>query len=184
MLSTWAKAQALEYWESREFGEQEHKPFLFFLARKLLHKAHVALGLDRCRAFFVSATPIEVKILKYFTSLDLPIMELFGQSECTGPHAINSIHAFKIGTVGRPMSGTETKLGDGDELCYRGRHIFAGYMVSIGSSHDTIPNEDVASFLSTIPCDIPQSHSFWSRVCRKKRTRRSTMKAGCILETW
>lgn len=85
MLSSWAKSKALEYWESREFGNQIQTPFLFFLARSLLGKAHVALGFDRCRAFFVSAAPIEVKILKYFTSLDIPIMELFGQSECTGP---------------------------------------------------------------------------------------------------
>jgi long-subunit acyl-CoA synthetase (AMP-forming) len=75
MLSTWAKSQTLEYWDSREFGKQVHAvPFLLFLARKLLGKAHVALGFDRCRAFFASAAPIEVKILKYFTSLDVPIM--------------------------------------------------------------------------------------------------------------
>jgi long-chain-fatty-acid--CoA ligase ACSBG len=43
-------------------------------------------------------------------------------------HAINSVYAFKIGTVGRPLSGTETKLGDADELCCRGRHVSAGYM--------------------------------------------------------
>jgi long-chain-fatty-acid--CoA ligase ACSBG len=85
MLSSWAKSKALEYWESREFGNQASTPFLFFLARKLLSTAHVALGFDRCRAFFVSAAPIEVKILKYFTSINIPVMELFGQSECTGP---------------------------------------------------------------------------------------------------
>lgn len=141
MLSSWAKSKALEYWESREFGHQEHKPFLFFVARKLLGKAHEALGLDRCRAFYVSAAPIEVKVLKYFTSLDIPIMELFGQSECTGPHSINSVFAFKIGTVGRPMSGTETKLGDADELCYRGRHIFAGYMGMEDKTNETIDDD-------------------------------------------
>jgi long-subunit acyl-CoA synthetase (AMP-forming) len=82
MLSTWAKSQALEYWESREFGMQVHTPFLFSLARKLLGKAHVALGFDRCRAFFVSAAPIEVKILKYFTSLDVPIMGTNRNKQC------------------------------------------------------------------------------------------------------
>jgi long-chain-fatty-acid--CoA ligase ACSBG len=82
MLSTWAKSKALEYWESREFGKQVHSPFLLFLARKLLGKAHVALGFDRCRAFFVSAAPIEVKILKYFTSLDIPIMGKHKETMC------------------------------------------------------------------------------------------------------
>ena len=119
----------MAHWESMEFESTTGSPYFYFLAKKLLHKAHVALGLDRCTMFFVSAAPIEVKVLKYFSSIDIPIMELFGQSECTGPHAVNTPKAFKIGSVGRPMLGTETKLGeDTGELCYRGRHIFAGYM--------------------------------------------------------
>jgi len=128
-LSTWAKGKAAAHWASQEYGSTAKSPAFLFLARKLLHKAHVALGFDRCYAFYVSAAPIEVKILKYFASIDIPIMELFGQSECTGPHAVNTYSAFKFGTVGRPMLGTETKTDeDSGELWYRGRHIFAGYM--------------------------------------------------------
>jgi long-chain-fatty-acid--CoA ligase ACSBG len=129
MLSTWAKGQAAAHWASQEFGSTTSSPFFFFLAQKLLHKAHLALGFDRCYAFYVSAAPIETKILRYFASLDIPIMELFGQSECTGPHSVNNYTAFKIGSVGRPLLGTETKIDPNTgELCYRGRHIFAGYM--------------------------------------------------------
>jgi long-chain-fatty-acid--CoA ligase ACSBG len=118
-LSTWAKKNALQHWESKEFGSKTQSPhFQYFLAKKLLHKAHIALGLDRAQALYVSAAPIEVKILKYFASLDLPIMELFGQSECCGPHSVNKLKAFKIGTVGRPLPGTETKIDEvTGELC-------------------------------------------------------------------
>jgi long-chain-fatty-acid--CoA ligase ACSBG len=80
-LSTWAKEQASDYWESRQFGQHAQTPWFFFVAKSLLGKAHVALGFDRCYAFYVSAAPIDVKILKYFASLNIPIMELFGQSE-------------------------------------------------------------------------------------------------------
>jgi len=70
-----------------------------------------------------------VKILEYFASIDIPILELFGQSECSGPHATNSPSAWKIGTVGRPLPGTETKIDPNNgELIYSGRHIFAGYL--------------------------------------------------------
>jgi long-chain-fatty-acid--CoA ligase ACSBG len=139
MLSTWAKGKAAAYWEEQQYGKNGSTPFMMFLAKKLLHKAHVALGFDRCYAFYVSAAPIEVKILKYFMSIDVPIMELFGQSECTGPHAVNTYKAFKVGTVGRPMIGTETMLDkDTGELCYRGRHIFAGYMGMPDKTKETI----------------------------------------------
>jgi long-chain-fatty-acid--CoA ligase ACSBG len=140
-LSTWAKKQAALHWESLEYGNagKVKSPPMYFLAKKLLHKAHVALGLDRCYAFYVSAAPIEVKILKYFMSLDIPIMELFGQSECTGPHTVNMYDGFKVGTVGRPLLGTETKLDPvTGELCYRGRHVFAGYMKMDDQTHSTI----------------------------------------------
>lgn len=139
VLSTWAKGQALKHWESLEFGSTTGGALLYPLAKKLLSKAHLALGFDRCKAFYVSAAPIEVKILKYFTSIDIPIMELFGQSECTGPHASNRLPAFKIGSVGRPLPGTETMLApDNGELCYRGRHIFAGYMKMEDKTKETV----------------------------------------------
>ena len=66
-------------------------------------------------------------------------MEVFGQSECTGPHTINSFDAWKIGTVGRPMPGTVTKIDpDNGELMYSGRHIFAGYMGMMDKTKETI----------------------------------------------
>ena len=134
-LSTWAKGQALADWKAKEAGCTEGggtcgSPNLsLFLAKKLLHKVHDALGFDRCYAFYVAAAPIETKILHYFASLDIPIMEIFGQSECTGPHTANTYTAFKFGSCGRPLLGTETMIDkQTGELCYRGRHIFAGYL--------------------------------------------------------
>jgi long-chain-fatty-acid--CoA ligase ACSBG len=159
VLSTWAKATALKHWESKEFGSKTGDALLYPLARKLLHKAHLALGFDRCKSFYVSAAPIEVKILKYFTSIDIPIMELFGQSECTGPHASNKLEAFKIGSVGRPLPGTETMIGpDSGELCYRGRHIFAGYMKMEDKTKETVDADgwmhsgDVVKVCTALPC--------------------------------
>jgi long-chain-fatty-acid--CoA ligase ACSBG len=67
-LSTWAKAQALADWKSKEFDCAENAAvcgtsnMFLFLAKKLLHKAHVALGFDRCYAFYVAAAPIELKV--------------------------------------------------------------------------------------------------------------------------
>jgi long-chain-fatty-acid--CoA ligase ACSBG len=153
-LSTWAKGQTAAHWDSMEYGVASSDPFgwdslnsvvntpMYYLAKTLLRQVHLKLGLDRCIGFFVSAAPIEVKILKYFASIDIPILELFGQSECCGPHSVNRYDAFKIGTVGRPMHGTETKIDkETGELCYRGRHIFAGYMGMPETTEETIDSE-------------------------------------------
>ena len=116
VISTWAKHESGAYWDCMDFDSMKQfdlrrvAPMGYFMSQGLLSAVRQKLGFDRCCAFYVSAAPIEVKILKYFASVDIPIMELFGQSECTGPHSINTYSAFKIGTVGRPLLGTETML--------------------------------------------------------------------------
>lgn len=183
-LSTWAKGKSSAYWESQKFGSKTagNKPFMLGLANKLLHKAHVTLGFDRCYAFYVSAAPIEVKILRYFVSINVPIMELFGQSECTGPHSVNTYTAFKVGTVGRPLPGTETKMGESDgELCYRGRHIFAGYMGMADKTAETIDPDgwlhsgDVVKIDNDHDPNIPQPSGF---ICITGRIKELIITAG------
>ena len=48
---------------------------------------------------------------------------MFGQSECTGPHTVSSPGNWKIGSCGRPMRGTVTKIvASNGELCYKGTY--------------------------------------------------------------
>ena len=173
ILSTWAKGEAGTYWDSydfdalKEFSFTRTLPVGYYASSVLLSAVHKALGLDRCHSFYVSSAPIDVKILKYFHSLNIPIMELFGQSECTGPHTVNTYTAFKLGSVGRPMLGTETKIAEGNgELCYRGRHIFAGYMGMPEKTEEAIDSDgwlhsgDVAKFDDNDDPRIPKPSGF------------------------
>jgi long-subunit acyl-CoA synthetase (AMP-forming) len=69
-----------------------------------------ALGLDRCVKFFSGAAPISMETLKYFISLDIVILELYGLSETNGPQTMNYFgSSHKLGTVGRTMNGTKTR---------------------------------------------------------------------------
>jgi long-subunit acyl-CoA synthetase (AMP-forming) len=73
---------------------------------------------------FTAAAPISKETLAYFASLDIPVYEVFGQSECTGPHTVSSPGNWKIGRCGRPMPGTESMISPGTgELCYRYLYI-------------------------------------------------------------
>lgn len=138
-ISTWAKGKATVHWENHQFGGNQRSPMFLGLSRKLLGKVRVALGLDRCDVCNVAAAPIDNKILNYFASVDIPILEVFGQSECTGPHTVNTTNAWKIGTVGRPFPGTVTRIDPNNgELMYSGRHIFAGYMGMEDKTQETI----------------------------------------------
>ncbi|CAN0485340.1 unnamed protein product, partial [Scytosiphon promiscuus] len=47
--------------------------------------------------------PLTGQVLEYFASLNIHVMEVFGQSECTGPQTMNITEAWKIGSCGRPL---------------------------------------------------------------------------------
>merc|ERR1712190_301312 len=115
-ISTWAKSKAATYHENNQYHNKTETSssggMSYRISKKILHKVHEALGLDNCIAAYVGAAPIDAKILKYFASIDLPIYDVFGQSECTGPHAINSADGWQIGTCGRGIPGTETKISE------------------------------------------------------------------------
>mmetsp|Transcript_19222 Transcript_19222/g.32520 ORF Transcript_19222/g.32520 Transcript_19222/m.32520 type:complete len:659 (-) Transcript_19222:312-2288(-) len=162
LLGKWAKSLGAEHSRLAQYGNRGGAPCCFTCANTLvLTKIKEALGLDQAKACFTAAAPIAPETLYYFASLDIPIYEVFGQSECTGPHTVCSSKAWKVGTCGQPMKGTETKCDPvNGELCYRGRHIFMGYMYMPDKTAETIDDDgylhsgDVAEFDSDVDKDL------------------------------
>jgi len=142
-VSGWAKGLGYERNERAQYGHQEGGlPLSWIMAHLVLKKIHKKLGLNKCRGCFTGAAPISIGILKYFMSIDIPIYELFGQSECTGPHTMNAPGYWKVGTCGKGLEGTETRIHpQTGELQYRGRHIFMGYLKNEVETKKTIDPE-------------------------------------------
>lgn len=81
----------------RRSGAAARPPFSYHVAKKLVFKkVRKALGLDRCTKCYTGAAPITKDTLEFFLSLDIPLYELYGMSESTGPHTISLPEAFKI----------------------------------------------------------------------------------------
>ena len=59
-------------------------PWGWTIANILLKKIHAALGLDRCGRIGTGAAPITKEIIDYFASLNMPLLEVYGMSECSG----------------------------------------------------------------------------------------------------
>jgi long-chain acyl-CoA synthetase len=98
------------------------------LANKLvISKIKQAIGFDRVRELISGAAPIAPDVLAFFASLDLPIHEVYGQSEDSGPTSFNLTGKAKIGTVGPPIPGLEVKIADDGEILVRGPNVFLGY---------------------------------------------------------
>ena len=60
-------------------------PYGWMLANWLVFGAvRHALGLERCELFMSSAAPMMKETLEFFHSLNIPVMEIYGMSECSG----------------------------------------------------------------------------------------------------
>ncbi|KAI1230499.1 hypothetical protein IHE44_0009959 [Lamprotornis superbus] len=132
-VASWAKEVGLQTNLKRMNGCSE-VPVNFRLARQLVFsKVRKALGLDRCTKCYTGAAPITRDTLEFFLSLNIPVLELYGMSESSGPHTISLPHAFKLGSCGKELTGCYTLIHKPDkdgigEICFSGRHIFMGYL--------------------------------------------------------
>eukprot|EP01031_Cornospumella_fuschlensis_P007437 gene7437-9210_t len=120
VLGDYAKKMGKEKSRMNQFGEGGGAPCCYGVVNALiLKKIKEALGLDQAKGCFTAAAPIAPETLWYFASLDIPVYEVFGQSECTGPHTVSAAKAWKVGACGRPMLGTESRIDPNNgELCY------------------------------------------------------------------
>ncbi|MFV9671876.1 MAG: AMP-dependent synthetase/ligase [Acidimicrobiia bacterium] len=101
----------------------------FGLFDKLVYsKAKEAMGLDRCRFMFSSAAPLSPRIAEYFSGLGMQILQLYGQSECTGICAFNEPDGNRIGSVGPALPCAELTIADDGEVLTRGSNVFLGYL--------------------------------------------------------
>lgn len=98
------------------------------------------LGLDECEMAVTGAAPIPATMLSWFRGIGIPLAEVYGMSENTGPMSFERIRV-KPGTVGLKMPGSELKIFDDGEVCCRGGHVFAGYLNDPEKTAEAIDEE-------------------------------------------
>jgi long-chain acyl-CoA synthetase len=81
----------------------------------------------RLRQATSGAAPIAQEILEFFYACGVPVLEGYGMTETATASTVSTQDAYKFGTVGRPLPGTEVRIADDGEILVRGPHIFNGY---------------------------------------------------------
>ena len=147
-IATWAKSRGLQ--SSIAHSLKQDVPLAFKLANRLVFsKVKHTLGLDQCALFFFGAAPLSSDIRQYFLSLNIPLINVYGMSESSGPQTITNPRNFDhfdaqyLKSCGSAIHGVEMKI-DGPqegEICYRGRHVFLGYLKNEQATADTIDAE-------------------------------------------
>lgn len=139
-ISAWARRQGL----AGGYAEQQRvsKSPMYAIAHALVFsKVRKTLGLDRARLLLTSAAPISRDTLEFFLSLGLPICEVYGMSECTGPATASVPSRYRTGKAGFVLPGAELKIAEDGEICMRGRHVFMGYFKDSLATAETLDKD-------------------------------------------
>ncbi|HEY8817061.1 MAG TPA: AMP-dependent synthetase/ligase [Candidatus Dormibacteraeota bacterium] len=85
------------------------------------------VGLDRCHLAVTSTAPCRPEVHEFWAALGMPLYEVWGMSELTGPATTVPINDHRAPSVGVPMPGVEARLGEDGELLIRGGNVMVGY---------------------------------------------------------
>lgn len=144
-IASWARGVGLK--GNLAIMNGRSPPVTFSIANKIVFKkVKAALGLDRCKICLTGAAPITRDTLEFFLSLNIPLMELYGMSESSGPHTVNLPGKHHLLSVGQELPGVLTKLDNPDkdgngEICMAGRHVFMGYLENEEKTKETLDSE-------------------------------------------
>ncbi len=106
------------------------------VAGKVLEK----LG-GRLRTAISGGAPLPPKVAHTFLALGVPLLQGYGLTETSPVLAVNRLGENIPESVGKALTGTELRVGEGDELLARGSAVMLGFWNNPKESAKVIDNE-------------------------------------------
>ncbi|MFJ4413158.1 AMP-dependent synthetase/ligase [Streptomyces sp. NPDC088925] len=94
--------------------------------RLVYGKIREAMG-GRLRAAISGSAALAPEIGFFFAGAGVHILEGYGLTESSAASFVNPGEAYRTGTVGKPLPGTEVRIAEDGEILLRGPGIMAGY---------------------------------------------------------
>ena len=107
-------------------------------AQPLFTLLRAKVGLDQCTLPITSTAPCRPELHEFWAGLGLPLYEVWGMSELTGPATAVPMDQHQAPSIGRAIPGVEVKLGEDGELLVRGGNVMVGYYKEPGKTSDII----------------------------------------------
>ncbi|MBU6272512.1 MAG: AMP-binding protein [Betaproteobacteria bacterium] len=101
-----------------------------------------ALGLDQCRFAAGGAAPMPPDLLRWYESLGLSIVEVYGMTENCGLSHATLPGVPRPGTVGKPYEGVESRIDpESGEIQMRSAGLMLGYYKEPELSRQTLTDD-------------------------------------------
>ncbi len=110
-------------------------------AQPLFGMLRAKIGLDRCRLAITSTAPCRPEVHEFWAAIGLPLFEVWGMSELTGPATAVPLNDHRAPSIGTALPGVEIRLGEDGELLVRGGNVMVGYYKEPAKTAETIDQD-------------------------------------------
>jgi long-chain acyl-CoA synthetase len=114
-------------------GIQRAQPLFMLLRSKV--------GLDRVKLAFTSTAPCRPEVHEFWAAIGMPLYEVWGMSELTGPATQVPANDFQAPSIGKAIAGVEVRLAEDGELLVRGGNVMVGYYRDPEKTAETIDSD-------------------------------------------
>lgn len=138
-LYEWAYRTCEPFAEKSPGQRRLSERILFAICYLLVFRAlQNYIGLRRAHVAMTGAAPISPRIVRFFRTIGVPLVEVYGMTESSGIALGQTLGRLVPGSVGPSVKGVEARVGDHGELLLKGETVFAGYYKNPAATESTL----------------------------------------------